>query len=294
MSGFPSKLAIWLVCVPFAVNFLATFIGIYLVERAGRRILTLGSFVGIIIALIVLAVGFQLSVIHTPPVALNETHGLPSKCEYSKCDPCIRNKDCGFCYVKDNATASGSCLPVYSDHPERYADPNFSNFSKNFRCNKENYEHDMKDFTWANNYCPTEYSWMAVLGLALFVIGFAPVFGINLTRLHAFLKSTHNSKQTLNKMSSTRRDLSIQFSTKYFRGTSYDDVLGEIKKILSLDDVKSIQFTETNCKVCLQDFESKGNRLTSGSTLKNRSVSLYDVEKNITNVTVKDLPLRTR
>ena len=46
MSGFPSKLAIWLVCVPFAVNFLATFIGIYLVERAGRRLLTLGSFVG--------------------------------------------------------------------------------------------------------------------------------------------------------------------------------------------------------------------------------------------------------
>ncbi|VDI17127.1 MFS transporter, SP family, solute carrier family 2 (myo-inositol transporter), member 13 [Mytilus galloprovincialis] len=181
MSGFPSKLAIWLVCVPFAVNFLATFLGIYLVERAGRRILTLGSFVGIIIALIVLAVGFQLSVIHTPPVSLNET--LSSKCEYSKCDPCVRNKDCGFCYSKDNPTTTGSCLPVYSDHPERYADPNFrfqngtGNFSINFRCNKENYEHDMKNVTWADNYCPTEYSWMAVLGLALFVIGFAPGLG---------------------------------------------------------------------------------------------------------------------
>lgn len=175
MSGFPSKLAIWLVCVPFAVNFLATFLGIYLVERAGRRILTLGSFVGIIIALIVLAVGFQLSVIHTPPVSLNET--LLSKCEYSKCDLCVRNKDCGFCYIKDNPTTTGSCLPVYSDHPERYADPNFQNGTVNFRCNETNYEHDMKYFTWADNYCPTEYSWMAVLGLALFVIGFAPGLG---------------------------------------------------------------------------------------------------------------------
>lgn len=184
MSGFPSRLAIWLVCVPFAVNFLATFLGIYLVERAGRRILTLGSFVGIIIALIVLGLGFQLSVIHTPPVSVNETMGFnDTKCSfnYQECDPCIRNKDCGFCFEKDNPTETGSCLPVYSDHPERYADPEFFNSTINpdrkFRCDQANYDNNMKDFSWADNFCPTDYSWMAVLGLALFVIGFAPGLG---------------------------------------------------------------------------------------------------------------------
>lgn len=46
VSGFPSSLAIWLSCIPFSVNFLCTFIGIYAVEKAGRRVLTLLSFIG--------------------------------------------------------------------------------------------------------------------------------------------------------------------------------------------------------------------------------------------------------
>ena len=46
VSGFPSKTAIWLVCIPNATNVLCTFIGMYAVEKAGRRILTLASFVG--------------------------------------------------------------------------------------------------------------------------------------------------------------------------------------------------------------------------------------------------------
>jgi SP family myo-inositol transporter-like MFS transporter 13 len=46
VSGFPSSLAIWLSCIPFSVNFLCTFIGVYAVEKAGRRVLTLLSFIG--------------------------------------------------------------------------------------------------------------------------------------------------------------------------------------------------------------------------------------------------------
>ena len=40
------EIAIWLVCVPNTVNCLCTFIGIWLVERAGRRVLTMGSIIG--------------------------------------------------------------------------------------------------------------------------------------------------------------------------------------------------------------------------------------------------------
>lgn len=174
MSGFPSELAIWLVCVPNAVNFLCTFIGIWLVEKAGRRILTLLSFVGIIIALVILAVGFQLSDIHSPDVIFKEASDNCSS--YSVCQPCINDKKCGFCY-EDGPNLNGSCLPVFEKHPERYA--YLANTT--FRCDKTNYDKDSssRSYVWADNYCPTDYTWMAVLGLALFVMGFAPGLGPN-------------------------------------------------------------------------------------------------------------------
>ena len=46
LAGFPVELAIWLVCVPNVVNCLCTFIGIWLVEKAGRRLLTIVSMIG--------------------------------------------------------------------------------------------------------------------------------------------------------------------------------------------------------------------------------------------------------
>ena len=47
MSGVKSdEAAIWLSAVTAAVNFLFTMVGLYLVERIGRRPLTLGSLMG--------------------------------------------------------------------------------------------------------------------------------------------------------------------------------------------------------------------------------------------------------
>ena len=46
-----------------------------------------------------------------------------------------------------------------------------------FRCNKKDVwelERSARTYYWADSYCPTKFSWMAVLGLALFVMGFAP------------------------------------------------------------------------------------------------------------------------
>ena len=82
------------------------------------------------------------------------------------------DKDCGFCWEDDKEEESSTCLPVYGDHPERYAvRPN--NSIANYRCSKADYD-GPKTFRWANDYCPTSYGWMSVLGLALFVIAFAP------------------------------------------------------------------------------------------------------------------------
>ena len=47
MAGvYNTTLAIWLSALTATTNFLCTFIGVYLVERAGRRMLTLVSLAG--------------------------------------------------------------------------------------------------------------------------------------------------------------------------------------------------------------------------------------------------------
>lgn len=59
MAGFyDTAKAIWLSALVAAVNFICTFLGIYLVEKVGRRRLTLGSLFGVVLSLAFLAVGF--------------------------------------------------------------------------------------------------------------------------------------------------------------------------------------------------------------------------------------------
>ncbi|WAR25276.1 MYCT-like protein [Mya arenaria] len=185
-----NTLAIWLVCVPNTVNCLCTLLGIWLVERSGRRWLTILSMIGVMIGLAVLAIGFQLSIVYTPELKVfeagvnNFTNDSSACFSYSKCENCITNEHCGFCYNRDSPESSGSCLPAEADHPERYAifSTNISGnpVTSSFRCNQSNvWDTPRSDRTyfWADSYCPTDYSWMAVLGLALFVMGFAPGLG---------------------------------------------------------------------------------------------------------------------
>ena len=63
MSGISDNVStiLWISAGVNAINFLASFIGLYLVDRVGRRLLTLVSYAGIMISLLLLAVGFTLS-----------------------------------------------------------------------------------------------------------------------------------------------------------------------------------------------------------------------------------------
>jgi hypothetical protein len=54
--------------------------------------------------------------------------------------------------------------------------------------------------------------------------------------------------------------------------------------------VKSVQLTENICIVSVEDSETKDKLIINGLTLQNRSISFLDVEKTITNVTIKDMP----
>ncbi|KAJ8393395.1 hypothetical protein AAFF_G00061170 [Aldrovandia affinis] len=171
MSGVrDDKLAIWLASVTAFTNFLFTLVGVWLVERVGRRRLTLGSIVGTALSLSLLGIGFLLSAENTPAVTLHPTHPATpnSTCtRYGSCEPCMLDPACGFCY-RENSTSlfSSSCVPVNQAITGEAAWGRCSNTTQ------------MSDGTyWAYNYCPTSYSWVVLLGLMLYLACFAPGMG---------------------------------------------------------------------------------------------------------------------
>ncbi len=179
MSGVKDQsLAIWLAAVTAATNFLFTFVGLYLVDRMGRRRLTLVSLTGTMLSLVVLAIGFQLAVGRSPPITVVETQwrnitvATESVCSnYSQCDPCMMDSACGFCYV-DAALGprNGSCLMAFVDKEGNTWDSK----SAYGRCSKEPLPQSL---TWAYDYCPTDVSWMPMFGLVLYLAAFAPGMG---------------------------------------------------------------------------------------------------------------------
>ncbi|KAM9705295.1 LOW QUALITY PROTEIN: proton myo-inositol cotransporter-like [Menidia menidia] len=163
------RLAVWLSGVATGTNFLFTLLGVWLVERGGRRRLTLGSMLGTCVSLSVLALGFLLSANHSAPVTAPPPPGQTnSSClQYRLCEPCMLDPGCGFCY-RDNGSAllSSSCLPVDPASGEQAAWGGCSNATR------------MGDQTfWAYNYCPSSFSWLVLLGLVLYLAAFAPGLG---------------------------------------------------------------------------------------------------------------------
>ncbi|KAK6175687.1 hypothetical protein SNE40_014088 [Patella caerulea] len=194
MSGVKSdESAIWLSAVTAAINFLFTMLGLYLVEKIGRRPLTLGSLMGAIISLAWLAVGFHLSSLNTPVVDWVEKSASGTHCaRYRNCNDCRRDLTCGFCYIDlDDNVANSSCLPTDYDNPW---------LATSGRCNVST-EYLPGRLTWAYDYCPTSYSWMPMVGLVLYLISFAPGMGpmpwtINSEIYPLWARSTGNSVST--------------------------------------------------------------------------------------------------
>ncbi|KAM8974803.1 proton myo-inositol cotransporter [Pelodytes ibericus] len=172
MSGVnDDRLAIWLAAVTAFTNFMFTLLGVWLVEKLGRRKLTLGSITGTTMALIVLALGFLLSAQVSPPVTFTPSDPSiqNSTCTtYSYCNGCMLDPNCGFCYkLNGSHVVESSCIPIDKESTERSAWG---------RCTNETTSKSEGSF-WAYNYCPTSYSWTVLFGLILYLVFFAPGMG---------------------------------------------------------------------------------------------------------------------
>ncbi|XP_008289630.1 proton myo-inositol cotransporter isoform X2 [Stegastes partitus] len=162
------KQAIWLAAATSATNFVFTLVGVWLVERVGRRKLTLGSLIGTGLSLALLAIGFLLSAQNSPPVTLHPVDFQNSTCRlYGSCELCMLDPDCGFCY-RDNGTRvfDSSCVS---------ADQTSTDHAAWGRCSNRTEAADNP--IWAYNYCPTSYSWIVLMGLILYLAFFAPGMG---------------------------------------------------------------------------------------------------------------------
>ncbi|XP_059167029.1 proton myo-inositol cotransporter-like [Physella acuta] len=185
MSGVnDQQMAIWLAAMTAGVNFLFTLVGVWLVERIGRKKLIMASLTGVTLSLVVLAVAFQLAALNSPDS--HQIHHNDTCSIYRTCEACVEDTHCGFCYSGSGAAVNGSCL---------LTDPKQSSHSQYGQCDNSTLP---SGFVWAYDYCPTSYSWMAILGLVLYLMFFAPGMGpmpwtINSEIYPIWARSTGNS-----------------------------------------------------------------------------------------------------
>ncbi|KAG9510010.1 Proton myo-inositol cotransporter [Fragariocoptes setiger] len=168
MSGVYSKPHALLLSSGTAfVNFVFTIVGYMLVERAGRRKLTLFSLFGVILSLFILGAGFQFSDYYSPPVTIADHQEANKMCSsYTACSGCSRNIDCGYCFTYNGSEIVSSCLAVDGSHHDR---------SLIGDCIKGT--SDSGSHIWAYEWCPSNYSWVTMLGLVLYLFFFAPGMG---------------------------------------------------------------------------------------------------------------------
>lgn len=179
MSGVRSnKKAVWLAAATAAVNFVCNFIGFFLVEKIGRRLLTLVSLAGVIFSLGVLASGFQIAAMNSPSISWQDDTAIHTVCHsFSDCNSCTRSSSCGFCFAEE-PNINGTCLladPMnhiksHGNYMIIFKNQLISSFLDGL-CKNGTTENGI---TFAYEWCPSSYSWIILAGLMLYLLFFSP------------------------------------------------------------------------------------------------------------------------
>ncbi|MBA0753244.1 hypothetical protein Gogos_021124 [Gossypium gossypioides] len=169
LAGFASnRTALLLSLVTAGLNAFGSIVSIYFIDRTGRKKLLIISLIGVVVSLGVLSGVFHETTTHSPMVSRVETsHFSNITCpDYSSalnsgawdCMTCLKasSPDCGFCSSPTNKLLPGACL--------------ISNNTVKDMCHKETR-------LWYTRGCPSKYGWLALIGLALYIIFFSPGMG---------------------------------------------------------------------------------------------------------------------
>uniref|UniRef100_A0A8C4NEC6 Solute carrier family 2 member 13b n=1 Tax=Eptatretus burgeri TaxID=7764 RepID=A0A8C4NEC6_EPTBU len=204
--------AIWIAAGVAFTNFLGSIIGVWLVERVGRRVLTLTSLIGTLFGLMVLGGAFLFAALTSPPVSFSTPLAAAPCSQYKICDPCMQDPVCGFCYsLNVSMVVLGSCDPAKVDGSEGAISGRCSNGTEN------------NFYYWAYNYCPTPYAWLAVLGMVMYLLAFAPGMGtmpwtVNAEIYPLWARGTGNSASaTVNWLSNVVVSLTFLHLAEYLK-----------------------------------------------------------------------------
>ncbi|XP_010247407.1 PREDICTED: probable inositol transporter 2 [Nelumbo nucifera] len=168
LAGFASnQTALLLSLVTAGLNAFGSIVSIYFIDRTGRKKLLVISLTGVIVSLGVLSAVFHETTSHSPQVSRLETAKFPAyTCpDYQAagnaawdCMKCLKasSPDCGFCASATDKLFPGACL--------------ISNSTVKDICHGE---HRL----WYTRGCPSRYGWLALIGLALYIIFFSPGMG---------------------------------------------------------------------------------------------------------------------
>nr|CAD1841530.1 unnamed protein product [Ananas comosus var. bracteatus] len=144
LAGFASnQTALALSLVTSGLNAMGSIVSIYFIDRTGRKKLLIISLCGVVMSLAVLQYLPGYSAAATTPW---------------DCMRCLKasSPDCGFCASGTNKLFPGACL--------------ISNSTVKDLCHGEGR-------LWYTRGCPSRYGWLALIGLALYIIFFSPGMG---------------------------------------------------------------------------------------------------------------------
>ena len=163
--------AMWMSAAVISVFVVFTVIGLLLIERVGRRALMLGSLVGILTGLLMLAQAFYIAPHHSPPIQSHNASLGACGVAYDTCFACVSDSSCGFC-LGDSAV----CVPTTANYSYCPVGQLVTQL----------------DPQAVSDTCPDAYAWLALLSLAVYIAS----FGIGVTSVpwvvNAEIFDTHN------------------------------------------------------------------------------------------------------
>ncbi|KAJ0597460.1 putative major facilitator, sugar transporter, major facilitator superfamily [Helianthus annuus] len=174
LAGIASnQTALLLSLVTAGLNALGSVVSIYFIDQTGRKKLLVLSLIGVILSLGLLSAVFQETTTHSPPVSMSQTtHFSNFTCpafEHSRssanwdCMKCLKGSHCGFCASSVDKLLPGACL--LSDSSVKIAGKTV----------KETCQGEGR--LWYTRGCPSKLGWLALVGLALYIIFFSPGMG---------------------------------------------------------------------------------------------------------------------
>jgi SP family myo-inositol transporter-like MFS transporter 13 len=181
MSGLASvNASIGFLIIVSIVQLLFNFVGLFLVEKLGRRLLTFISLSGMIVSLLLLAVSFYLADLTSKPSCPTDV------CFHNSCEECVTQNSCLFCLLPSNSSYSdansiGYCINHFNstnDNGECFISESqqLSNVHDK-ACNAFNdtYSLEINGFYKGSTYssCPNKYFGLALTSYIIYIITFA-------------------------------------------------------------------------------------------------------------------------